>query len=463
MNMLSLFALGQSLESLFGSLHFFFLLSVYTIGCGVLYCALAFLISVIWNPYTIIQGAVGFSGVLFAMAVDESSLSVFPTRSVFGLFSVPTKIYPWVLMLIIQLLLPGVSLMGHFAGIVLGMIHTSGYLAWALPSLVTLRKLEQAAWFERIKRTSMYKLVPNSDVVLDRSAAGESTFRVAVNWIKYVLAPVTQCLAPYLRRVLPARFFGSGANSAPAAVQRRVDDSGAIRSGSAAATATPPAAAAQPWYRQPGASAATGGASGQVPGGSPQAGLAGQAAYAVPSAAGGGYDQSPLSPGNDIGAGFESGGVAADFGGEGGGKLRAAAIESAGGGAQGHMVHPSAPPPPAATSLGLGAYFGGASQHSGYDQLASTEESADDLLMGSQNDVGAGTGHGSSASTATAAAPAPAAGAAAARVLTPEQIQKRDEMRAKAAAAAEARAAATTRRDMPTSAAGGGKPRSPRI
>jgi hypothetical protein len=57
-------------------------------------------------------GAAGFSGVIFAMAVDESSLSPFPTRSIFGLFSVPTRVYPWVLMLLIQLIMPGVSLVG---------------------------------------------------------------------------------------------------------------------------------------------------------------------------------------------------------------------------------------------------------------------------------------------------------------------------------------------------------------
>jgi hypothetical protein len=75
------------------------------------------------------------------MAVDESSLSPLPTRSIFGLFSVPTRIYPWVLMLLIQIMMPGVSLIGHLAGILVGTIHSLGGFNWLIPSFVTLRKV----------------------------------------------------------------------------------------------------------------------------------------------------------------------------------------------------------------------------------------------------------------------------------------------------------------------------------
>ena len=46
--------------------------------------------------------SVGFSGVLFALAALESTLSPAPTRSVFGLITVPTKLYPWALLLVLQ-------------------------------------------------------------------------------------------------------------------------------------------------------------------------------------------------------------------------------------------------------------------------------------------------------------------------------------------------------------------------
>jgi hypothetical protein len=44
------------------------------------------------------------------------------SRSVFGFFSVPAKLYPWVLLVLLQLLMPGISFLGHLGGIL------SGYL-----------------------------------------------------------------------------------------------------------------------------------------------------------------------------------------------------------------------------------------------------------------------------------------------------------------------------------------------
>ena len=67
--------------------------------------------------------AVGFSGVIFSLATLESFLSPTPTRSVFGLFTVPTRIYPWALLLVLQLM-PGISFLGHFSGLLIGIAYT---------------------------------------------------------------------------------------------------------------------------------------------------------------------------------------------------------------------------------------------------------------------------------------------------------------------------------------------------
>jgi hypothetical protein len=121
---------------LLGSSAFASLLALYTPLCGVLYVALAYAAGgVTGDGGWAAQSAVGFSGVLFALAVDESALTPAPTRSVFGLLSVPTRLYPWVLMLVLQLLLPNISFLGHLAGILAGSLHAAGGLAWALPSL----------------------------------------------------------------------------------------------------------------------------------------------------------------------------------------------------------------------------------------------------------------------------------------------------------------------------------------
>ena len=84
-----------------------------------------------WFNYT----SVGFSGVLFGYAAIESLLpTASPTRSVFGLFEVPTKWYPWLLMLILQILLPNVSLLGHLAGLLCGTVYSVGGCAYFVPS-----------------------------------------------------------------------------------------------------------------------------------------------------------------------------------------------------------------------------------------------------------------------------------------------------------------------------------------
>ena len=41
---------------------------------------------------------------IFTLAVIESHQSSAPTRSVMGMFNVPTKLYPWVLLVLLQVL-----------------------------------------------------------------------------------------------------------------------------------------------------------------------------------------------------------------------------------------------------------------------------------------------------------------------------------------------------------------------
>jgi membrane associated rhomboid family serine protease len=162
MNMLSLVSLGSSLEPLFGSLGFFFLTLLYTVLVGFLFCCLGAVVS-LGAPSYWYASAVGFSGVLFAFAVDETSLSPAPTRSVFGLFAVPTKLYPWVLMALLQVLLPNVSLLGHLAGILVGLCHSAGLLAPLLPSAAALRRVEGAWLPPALVRLPPYRLAPPAE------------------------------------------------------------------------------------------------------------------------------------------------------------------------------------------------------------------------------------------------------------------------------------------------------------
>ncbi len=70
------------------------------------------------------ESAVGFSGVLFSLAVLESSSSGGATRSLFGFVSVPTKYYPWAMLIAMQVMMPSVSFLGHLSGLLLGLAFT---------------------------------------------------------------------------------------------------------------------------------------------------------------------------------------------------------------------------------------------------------------------------------------------------------------------------------------------------
>ena len=50
----------------------------------------------------------------------ETGVSRATHRSIFGLFNVPAKLYPWALLGFWQLLMPGASFLGHLCGVAVG-------------------------------------------------------------------------------------------------------------------------------------------------------------------------------------------------------------------------------------------------------------------------------------------------------------------------------------------------------
>lgn len=81
-----------------------------------------------------VYSSVGFSGVLFSLAVLESNNAAQPTRSVFGFFSVPTKYYPWVLLVLISVVMPNISFVGHLSGLLIGFAYCRNWLSFIIPS-----------------------------------------------------------------------------------------------------------------------------------------------------------------------------------------------------------------------------------------------------------------------------------------------------------------------------------------
>ncbi|BFI29677.1 rhomboid-related protein 4 [Marchantia polymorpha subsp. ruderalis] len=129
-NMLALVPIGSGLERIMGSVRFLHIIFLLATSNGVIHIGLAYLAA--HNPVYIypdlsVECGIGFSGVIFALIVIETSLSGTQNRSIFGFFTVPAKMYPWALLFLFQLLMPSVSLLGHLSGILSGFAYTFGW------------------------------------------------------------------------------------------------------------------------------------------------------------------------------------------------------------------------------------------------------------------------------------------------------------------------------------------------
>jgi membrane associated rhomboid family serine protease len=228
MNMISFVSLGSSLEVLFGSLGFAFLISVYTLLVGIGFIGLGTVAATVDRAYWW-QSAVGFSGVIFSLAVDECALSPSPTRSIFGLFSVPTRFYPWVLMAALQFILPNISFIGHLSGVLVGLLHVAGALRIFVPTPATLRKIETTwlpTWFVRM---APYKLVPSTEPVIVQDLVPECVSRAARACFAY-LGNVSRSLFVAASPMI-AMVRGGGANATTTATTAATTTSPTFGSG----------------------------------------------------------------------------------------------------------------------------------------------------------------------------------------------------------------------------------------
>lgn len=98
MNMLSTVAIGTSLERRLGTWALALMVVWSMLLTPILYIAMAWLISVITaNDRLLNQQSVGFSAVLFQLLVVEVHSGTHGARNLFGMVSVPSYVYPWVL------------------------------------------------------------------------------------------------------------------------------------------------------------------------------------------------------------------------------------------------------------------------------------------------------------------------------------------------------------------------------
>lgn len=156
-NMLALVPIASGLERSQGTLHLAALLAVLILLGNAGYVLLASLVQIASTLLSLQLGqalahqcAIGFSGIVFGLIVIDNLVSHATSRSIFGLFSVPARVYPWALMVLWQLLLPSVSFLGHLTGIMVGECWVKGWLKHVTPSLACLEALEGRPFLSRL-------------------------------------------------------------------------------------------------------------------------------------------------------------------------------------------------------------------------------------------------------------------------------------------------------------------------
>jgi len=149
MNMMSYLPMASTMERKIGTFQFFYAHLLFTLVNSALYLLISKVLS-------LNSCSAGLSGIIFSILVVDVSSSIEPTHSVFGLFSVPTFIYPWVLLVTMSILLPDVSFVGHLCGIISGYLYTFGIFNFIIPSYEKIARLESASWYSRIINIDCY-------------------------------------------------------------------------------------------------------------------------------------------------------------------------------------------------------------------------------------------------------------------------------------------------------------------
>mmetsp|Transcript_7152 Transcript_7152/g.11294 ORF Transcript_7152/g.11294 Transcript_7152/m.11294 type:complete len:313 (-) Transcript_7152:1467-2405(-) len=181
-NMMALVPMGTSLERSIGSINFLYLNFLFMLVAGVADLAISstlFYTKVYPNFFG--ECGVGYSGVLFGLIVVDTHHSTSPYRSIFGMFNVPNKLYPWALLILISLLAQSVSFIGHLCGMVAGYAYCYHLVDWALlPS----------SWATAVDMTWLGQRqgwITNSNYTGSRSASSSSAcscFAAPIQWIK---------------------------------------------------------------------------------------------------------------------------------------------------------------------------------------------------------------------------------------------------------------------------------------
>lgn len=122
-NMVSLILKGAFLEPLYGTPNFVLLIGILSAMCSSMYVSLGYALTQLTGDYGYYTScAIGFSAVLFALKVIVICEEHDRMHNVGGL-RVPSKIAVWAELILIHLLVPNASFVGHLGGILVGCLY----------------------------------------------------------------------------------------------------------------------------------------------------------------------------------------------------------------------------------------------------------------------------------------------------------------------------------------------------
>lgn len=172
MNSMSTLGIGSKLENRMGTLHFALTVLLGVIFTSTFYIFIAYA-GHLFGKDTMMNGsAAGFSGVLFQLSVLEAYQAMDTTRDVYGLFTVPTKAYPWALLVVLQIMIPHISFLGHLSGILVGTLQLHGLFNFIFPSHEFMGKMESCSCMRNIVRMQGFVPLPSINEYPRRSEGG---------------------------------------------------------------------------------------------------------------------------------------------------------------------------------------------------------------------------------------------------------------------------------------------------
>ena len=135
-NMVSFILKGSYLEPMYGTLNFAILIGLLSAGCSAMYVGISYGLMQItgdWSYFT--TCAIGFSAVLFALKVIGVCEERDRLHNVGG-FSVPSKLAVWTELILIHLMVPNASFVGHLGGIIVGCIYCYTFVGTIVDNLI---------------------------------------------------------------------------------------------------------------------------------------------------------------------------------------------------------------------------------------------------------------------------------------------------------------------------------------